>query len=307
MRIIAVLNSQSGTLRTTDMDAFIADATTVFEARGHSLRYVLTDGDGIVAALQEAAEDRSCDVLLAGGGDGTISTAAAFAWQNNRVLGVLPAGTMNLFARSLNIPQNITAAVEALAQAEIHAVDIGTCNGQAFVHQVAVGLHPMLVKHREKYSYASRLGKIWANFRAMGQLLTNVPRMKTEAIIDGKQIRGVYSAIAVSNNPYGDSALPVAPDVQTGHLGFYLAKPLPVSGMIRLFWDILRGQWRSNLAIAEEHARSVQLRMLNHKPHKYMSLDGELLPLPKELDIRIHPAALKVLAPLRKDPDISPV
>lgn len=304
MRIIAVLNSKSGTLSTTDMDAFIADATAIFETHGHSLTCILSDGDNVAQALQQAAESSDCDVLLAGGGDGTISTAAALAWQHDKVLGVLPAGTMNLFARSLKIPQNIMAAVEALAQADIHAVDIGTCNGQAFVHQVAIGLHPMMVMHRESYSYASRAGKILANFRAMGMLLKNVPRIKTEALIDGKQIVGTFSAIAISNNPYGDSALPVAPDVQTGHLGFYLAQPLPVSGMIRLFWDILRGKWRSNLAIAEAQARVVQLKLLNHKRHKYMLLDGELLPLPFELNIHIHPAALKVLAPLNETGDI---
>lgn len=298
MRIIAVLNSKSGTVSTTDMDAFIAHATAVFEAHGHSLTSILTDSDGIAQALQEAAESSACDVLLAGGGDGTISAAAALAWQHDKILAVLPAGTMNLFARSLKIPQNIMAAVDALAQADTHAVDIGTCNGQAFVHQVAIGLHPMMVMHREKYSYASRAGKILANFRAMGMLLKNVPRIKTEAYIDGRLITGIFSAIAISNNPYGDGALPVAPDVQTGHLGFYLAKPLPVSGMIRLFWDILRGKWRSNLAIVEDHARLVQLKLLNHKRHKYMLLDGELLPLPSELNIHIHPAALKVLAPL---------
>ncbi|MBX8814019.1 diacylglycerol kinase family lipid kinase [Ochrobactrum sp. MR34] len=297
MKIIAVLNSQSGTLRTMDIDAFIDDACTAFAAEGHELSCVLTDGDDILAALEKAAQNHDYDVLLAGGGDGTISAAAALAWQNDKILGVLPAGTMNLFARSLNIPQNVTEAIHALAKAGAENVDIGTCNGQSFVHQVAIGLHPMLVRYREKYSYASRVGKILANFRAMGQLITHVPRVKAVADIDGRAVKGVYSALAVSNNPYGDSVLPVAPDVQTGHLGFYLAKPLPVSGMLKLFWDIARGQWRSNLAIEEDHARSVQLTILNHKAHQYMSVDGELLPLPAELDIRIHPAALRVLVP----------
>lgn len=297
MKILAVLNSQSGTLRTTNIDAFIADACSAFAAEGHELSCVLTDGDDMMAALEKAARNHDCDVLLAGGGDGTISAAAALAWQNDKILGVLPAGTMNLFARSLNIPQNMTEAIHALAKADVENVDIGTCNGQVFVHQVAIGLHPLLISYREKYDYASRLGKIWANFRALTQLITHVPRVRAEAFIDGRMITGVYSALAVSNNPYGDSVLPVAPDVQTGHLGFYLAKPLPVSGMLKLFWDILCGQWRSNVAIEEDQARSVQLKILNHKVHQFMSVDGELLPLPVKLDIRIHPASLRVLLP----------
>ena len=297
MKIIAVLNGESGTLRTLDIAAFIADAEAAFTAEGHELHCEVTDGEHILSVLEAAAQNPDFDVLLAGGGDGTISAAAALAWRNDKILGVLPAGTMNLFARSLNMPQNISVSIHALARATIQAVDIGTCNGQVFVHQVAIGLHPLLIRIREKYNYSSRLGKIWANFRAMAQLITDVPRVKTEALIDGQIRTGVYSALAVSNNPYGDSALPVAPDVQTGHLGFYLAKPLPVSGMIKLFWDILRGKWRSNLAIAEDHALCVQLKILNHKMHQFMSVDGELLPLLAELEILIHPAALKVLMP----------
>lgn len=298
MRIIAVLNSQSGTLRTTDMDAFIADAVAVFKMHGHDMVCVQTDGAGIERALQQAAENKDFDVLLAGGGDGTISAAAALAWEYNKILAVLPVGTMNLFARSLNIPQNINTAVEALAQSAIHKVDIGLCNRQVFVHQVAIGLHPMLVLQRETYDYGSRAGKIWANIRSMGLVIKNVPRIKTEALIDGREIKGVFSAIAVSNNPYGDSALPVAPDIQTGRLGFYLAQPLPARGMVKLLFDVLRGKWRNNLAIAEEHAKSVQLQFFHQKRHKYMLLDGELLPLPMKLDIQIHAGVLRVMAPL---------
>lgn len=297
MKIIAVLNCESGTLRTLDKDAFMADTRAVFAAEGHELDCKLTDGANILAVLEEAAKNPDYDVLLAGGGDGTISAAAEIAWRNNKILGVLPAGTMNLFARSLNMPLNISVSIHALARATIQSVDIGTCNGRVFVHQVAIGLHPLLIHIREQYNYASRLGKIWANFRAMVQLVAHAPRVKTEALIDGRMITGVYSALAISNNPYGDGMLPVAPNIQTGRLGFYLAKPLSVSGMLRLFWDILRGKWRSNLAIVEDHARYVQLKPVTYKAYQFMSVDGELLPLPERLEIHILPAALKVLLP----------
>ena len=54
-------------------------------------------------------------VLMAGGGDGTISAAADVAWKARVPLAVLPAGTMNLFARALKIPLELNAALESLA------------------------------------------------------------------------------------------------------------------------------------------------------------------------------------------------
>ena len=67
---------------------------------------------------------------MVGGGDGTISFAAAAAARCGKTLGILPLGTMNLFARSLGMPLEMRAAAEAIAAGEKVAVDIGEVNGR---------------------------------------------------------------------------------------------------------------------------------------------------------------------------------
>src|SRR5690606_39913243 len=69
-------------------------------------------GSDVAAALRKAATTDGVDAILAGGGDGTISTAAGIAYETGMPLAVLPAGTMNLFARALKVPLVLDEALE---------------------------------------------------------------------------------------------------------------------------------------------------------------------------------------------------
>ena len=102
MHVIGVFNRDGGTFKTTDMDAFADRAREIFAAHGHELDVRVVDGKSLIAELERAAG--ATETLIAGGGDGTISAAAGVAYKYGIVLGVVPAGTMNLFARSLGLP-----------------------------------------------------------------------------------------------------------------------------------------------------------------------------------------------------------
>ena len=101
--------------------------------------------------------------MLAGGGDGTISAAAARLMNSKKALAILPAGTMNLFARGLGIPQTLDAALESFADGEVIAVDMASANGRPFVHQFSIGMHARMVQLRQKMAFGSRLGKMRAS------------------------------------------------------------------------------------------------------------------------------------------------
>ncbi|HEY9012346.1 MAG TPA: diacylglycerol kinase family protein, partial [Devosia sp.] len=115
MRFIGVLNRDGGKFRTTDMEPFAAQAVRIFAEHGHTLEPRIVKGRDLIAELERAANDKDCDALLAGGGDGTISAAAEICFHSGMPLAVLPAGTMNLFARSLKVPLVLEAALAALA------------------------------------------------------------------------------------------------------------------------------------------------------------------------------------------------
>lgn len=301
MHFLAVLNRDGGTLRTADLARLETDARSALAAAGHSLQVETVGGDGIVAALGRAARDKSADVVLAGGGDGTISAAAAALMDGDKILATLPAGTMNLFARGLGIPLQIDAALEALAGGVVRKVDMASANGIPFVHQFSIGMHAELVERRDAMSYSSRIGKMRASLQAAAQTVWNPPRMRVRIELTGTEIVATTSSIGVTNNLFGDGLLPVQKMPDRGELGIYVTRARRRSDTFRFLLHMAAGRWRSNPQVEIHRSDRARLTLLGSYKRFRCAIDGELHPLERETEIVCHPGALKVLVPAGTD------
>lgn len=299
MHIVAILNRDSGTFRTMDLSAFCASAKSVFESHGHRLDCEIVAGADIEERLQAVVAAGDVEVLLAGGGDGTISSAAAIAFESGTPLAVLPAGTMNLFARALGVPLALEEAVEALASGHIGSVDIGTANGKAFVHQFGVGIHARLVRIRQGMEYGSRIGKILASLRAILAAVAQPISFEAELVTPKGSEKRRVAGIAVSNNRLGDGHMPHADRLDAGVLGVYAAAPMSGSSLMRLLLDVFLGSWRNSPMVTEAEVTEVILKFPKRKRGTHAVIDGELIPLEDKVQLKIHPRALRVLLPNR--------
>lgn len=299
MKLKAVFNRDGGTFKTTDMEAYCTRAEEIFRAAGHDISFSVVAGRDVVEQLEAAAREEGIDALIAGGGDGTVSAAAGIAWKAGIPLGVVPAGTMNLFARSLKLPLDIYAVLETLAAGRVQAVDIATVNDRPFVHQFSAGLHARLVRMRNAMNFASRLGKMRASTRAAFGVMLRPSRFEVIFDIDhdGRNEHRVVSAISVSNNPFGENPLFFADNLTTGKLGVYLADSLKPIGIAKLAFDILRGRLKDNEAVSATTAEVVRLHFPKRRHGALCVIDGELVRMPRNVEIRLHPGELKVLAP----------
>jgi diacylglycerol kinase family enzyme len=297
MRFLAILNRDGGTLRTLDLDAFEERARATLEAQGHELRVEQVAGEDVVDALGRAAKRRGVDVVLAGGGDGTISAAAAALMGTRRPLAVLPAGTMNLFARGLGIPLDLDAAVQAFARGRPHAVDVASANGRPFVHQFSIGLHPELVGRREQASYGSRLGKMRASATAALQTLRNPPSLSVKLEMGATEIIARTSSIGVSNNLFGEGHLPYADMPDKGELGIYVARTRRRSDFFRFALHMARGRWDANPQVEIHRSGEVELTILSSHRGMRAAIDGELCKLERRTELKSHAGALNVLLP----------
>ena len=104
-------------------------------------------------------------MVIVGGGDGSLSCSVDFVVGKDCVFALLPLGTANSFARSLDIPLDLEGAVDAIANGRRRRVDLGLINGDYFANSAAMGLAPMIadsVPHRLK-KYLGRFGYlVWA-------------------------------------------------------------------------------------------------------------------------------------------------
>ena len=122
-----------------------------FAARGVAVDLHLhADGGGLLAALDETVAGRP-PVVVVGGGDGTVAAAAAHLAHTGTVLGVLPLGTANDFARTLHLPRDPGAAVDVLLDGQVVDVDLGRVEGathgpSTFLNVASCGLSVALTE-----------------------------------------------------------------------------------------------------------------------------------------------------------------
>ena len=302
--VSAVLNVQSGSLKGRDVAAFERRLARALDGPRFSLLSIDSSGRPIDAALDTAVAEGG-DCLLIVGGDGSVSAAAAMAWHHDRLLAVLPGGTMNLFARTLGVPLDLDAALDALATSDETTMDIATADGTPFIHQFTVGLHADAVRLRERMRglhERGRLGKLAATARAFAQVVLDPPRFPVTLRADGHEMAALeLSALSVSNNPFGPGHLPYADEPDGGALGLYRAAPLSPGAAARLVADIVLGSHADNDDVAADAVRRVELRfperwLARHRGRRALR-DGELVGLEPLVRIEIHPGAVRVLRP----------
>ncbi|KQT82469.1 diacylglycerol kinase family protein [Aurantimonas sp. Leaf443] len=297
MRVLTLLNQDGGTLRTADLDELTTLLEGEFQVHGHEITVKRCEGARIVEEIGRAAKSREIDVLMVGGGDGTVSAAAEALYGTEIALAILPAGTMNLFARTLQIPLALPEAIAALATGVILPVDLATVNGKPYVHQFAVGIHARMVRMRKHMNYGSRLGKIMATTRAAVTSLKRLPLVELQIEVDGEARRIRTPALAISNNMYEDGHIPYADDPRGGVLGVYICEARRPIAVMKLTLDIVRGRWRENPYITVVSAQKVVIDYPAGNKEQRAVRDGELDRLDSHSVVEIQAEALKVVAP----------
>ncbi len=302
MHFKAILNSEGGTLRTADTDALSVEISEKFAAGGHTVDIALVPGKELESELDKAVADDGVEGVLIGGGDGSVSGAAAKLMNTGKVLAVLPAGTMNLFARSLQVPLDLSGALDALAVAPVSNVDIATANGRPFVHQYSVGMHAKLVHLREQREFASRLGKIRASAQAAMGAVLDPPRIRVRLEMPGgTEVEARTSSIGITNNLYGEGHIPYTDTPDGGTLGIYVTKARSRREMFAFFAMMALGKWKTNDQVEIHQTKSVTMHILSSHRKFRCVIDGELCELEPKVEVEIHPGALKVLRPVPAD------
>ena len=295
MRFAAVINREASTLQTADLDRIAKRLVERFSAAGHAIDVAFTEGSKMEQSIREAVGSDETDAVLAGGGDGTISMAAGMLQGTGKALAILPGGNMNLFARSLGIPLDLDAAIDALASGQPHKADIAFANERPFIHEFSLGLHPEMIEMRDQQKFGSRLGKLVGGVRSLSRAILKPPRVRVWLEDgDGERRPLVTAALAVSNNPFGDGHLPYADRVDGGELGVYIVHASTPAELAAIVARIPAGSWTSVPQM--EVFTATHLRLVRRGRVK-AAVDGEMVRMQSPVEVRIAPGTLTVIVP----------
>ena len=298
VKIEVIINSGSGT---EDKSVLQRRVREIFAANGTEARISLVRTGAEVVELAKQAARSDAETIVAGGGDGTINSAAAAALESGKTLGVLPFGTMNHFAKDLNIPLDLVEAIKTILAGHTVDIDVGEVNGRVFVNNSSLGLYPSIVREREKQQHLG-WGKWPAYVWAALAVLRRYPFLNIKLSVDGHELASRTPFVFIGNNEYEMETLKIGGRtcLDAGKLSLYMSHRTSRLGLIRLALRALFGglhQERDFIALC-----TTDIWIGTRHKHLRVALDGEVVVMTPPLHYRVRPKALKVLAPKTDQP-----
>ncbi|MDE6578873.1 MAG: diacylglycerol kinase family lipid kinase [Muribaculaceae bacterium] len=301
-KALLVVNPVSGTRSKRGLEEVVASR---LGENGISVSTKFTEKSGDAAAFAHQAALDGFDLVVSAGGDGTVNEIAGALSHTDTALGILPLGSGNGLARSLNIPQDVDGALKIITEGNTIVADRGLVNDKPFYCTFGVGFDAAV---SEKFAQMKRRGRI-TYVRSVLQEFLRYQSQAYAISIGGKVITEQAFLIAVCNAPqYGNNAY-IAPqaklddgllDITVIHSGS------PLSAVL-VGVDLLAGSLDKNTHIDTFRVSAATITRLSPGP---IHIDGDPHTMDKCLEITCQPSVLKVYAPAKIEefrPIVSPL
>jgi diacylglycerol kinase family enzyme len=298
-KIVAVINRKSGTIAENPELSHERGMDRLFKEAGISADVHLVTPSQFEMELHRAADSDS-EVIVVGGGDGSVNTAANIIRGTRKILGVLPMGTLNNFAKSVGMPADVSDAVKALARSVTLSVDLGEVNGMVFVNNSSIGIYPEAVRMREQYMEKLGIRKYTAMTMALMILVWDLRILKLQIETGGKNKFIKTPFFFLGNNLYDPKFLSYAKreSLSDGVLSVFYSHGIGRFGLSRIAFMAALGQLKKlpEVKIFEAPDLTVKSR------YRWLrvSRDGEIGWMTSPLHYRILPKAIHILSPTKE-------
>ncbi len=239
---------------------------------------------------------RGVGLFVAAGGDGTITNVVQPLVNTDAVLGVIPVGTYNHFARDLEIPLGWREALDVVMSGDTRQVDTARINNRFFVNNVSLGLYPELVARREEHGrdYPRWKARLYAAYRT----LRKYPHvtLHIESAHHSELVR--TPVLMVSNNPYDLSRIGVEAsreNLESGCLSVYWLPHVPRLTLMKFVAHYLAGRVLETPGFRS--FRTAAMKMQARRATLRVGIDGEVFTLPTPLTLTSVPQSLLVRVP----------
>lgn len=274
--------------------ATLGAATHAFARSGVACAVHATTHSGHAEELARAHAG-DVDAVFALGGDGTVMEVLHALQGGDTPVGVLPAGTGNLLARSLGIPMSVPKAVSALLGGETTRIDLGRLEGgRVFAIAAGVGIDAAMVQ--EASARAKRRFGVLAYVLAGARAALRMDEFALRATVDGvtHEFRATAALVANFGTVLG-GLIHLGPDIREndGVLDLCVFSPTGVPDALRLGWRLVRHDFRPDGSMHFLKGRTMHLETA---PRRVAQADGELL-APPTLQVTVAPLAARVLVP----------
>lgn len=279
-------------------------AADVLRNFGWEIILAQTTGGHHITQLAQRAVDQAMEAFFLAGGDGSINYALAGLIGSDTPLGVLPAGTANVWSQELGLPgltwtrwMALEESARQLATAEVRRVDVGFCNGSPFLLWAGVGLDAFIVHRIEPRSRWEKHFAI-AHYASIAmQEASEWGGMQIDVMTDGNEISGHYILGVVSNiHLYAGGVAQISPyaRLNDGLMDLWLFAGETLLDTLHHAWNLWSGRH-----LQSDQAQCISFRNLQitSQSPMHVQVDGEPNVTSEVVSIEVRPKALRVLIP----------
>jgi len=282
-RILVILNPAARSERAAALIAKIEEIV------GTSAAIRLTSTPGEARTLAEAAVAEGIRTIVAAGGDGTINEIVNGIAGSAVTLGILPVGSLNVFAVQLGLPKNLKECWEVIESGHVREVDVARANGRSFVQMAGVGFDAQAVQ-ATTWEFKRDFGPLSYLLSAAQVAARKPPHLTIRH--NGGVTEGSF--VLIGNGRYYGGPFPVFPSAQIddGLLEVLVFKNLSYFDLARYLHGVLFGTHMDFPDVDYFRATTVTVESGESVP---VEVDGEVIGVvPVTFDF--HPRRLKVLA-----------
>jgi YegS/Rv2252/BmrU family lipid kinase len=290
-----IINPTAGPAEKPDLSTEIINA---LQTQGIQAEICMTtpeeDGQGLAAEAAKAG----AKLVIVAGGDGTIEAVARGLRHTQTMLGIIPLGTRNNIAASLNIPTDLAQAIQTLAEGERGQFDMGKAKDFYFMEVVGVGLEASLFPHGDEVKEGIKKN-YWAAFKSIFSGIKTFLQFRQHRLVlrfDSKRMRRLRTLqVNICNSSRYGVNFSLAPEAKMndGKLDvIYIDNPSKWDHL-RHFFGAMRGERLPHERLNNYRATKIEIR--SHPPLE-VHADGECLGT-TPITVEVVPAALWICVP----------
>jgi diacylglycerol kinase (ATP) len=276
----------------------LLQAIQCLQELGFALREESTEHPEHLAEVIQRYRDQ-VDMVIVGGGDGTLNAAVQGLVGTHLPLGILPLGTANDLARTLGIPPSVPEACQIIAGGQLRSIDLGWVNGQYFLNTASMGLSVKITRNLTSeakrtwgvLAYAATAIQVLLKARPFqAEIRWRAPNSEKEESVQVKTLQ-----IAVGNGLYYGGGMAVAhdADVDDQRLDLYSLE-------VDHWWEVIFAlpALRKGTQFQLSNIRTIEaqeIKVFTRKPRS-INTDGEITTM-TPAHFRVIPHALSVFVP----------
>jgi YegS/Rv2252/BmrU family lipid kinase len=224
-----------------------------------------------IRTIRASVED-GCDLIVVGGGDGTINVAVNALAKSSAALAVLPLGTSNVYAIQMGIPLKIEDALDVIGKGRVRQIDLGLCDDRYFSCLCGIGYDAHTMRH---------IKSIWTKlFGRIAYLVAGIYAYFSYSFhpvllrLDDRPGLHKGYMVLVMNGPYYGGRFIVAPDarVDDGTLDVVIIRDRKAAAVLRYVWGLAQGSFAWSEGVEYVKAERVHVLKRGRLP---VEVDGE--------------------------------